>query len=283
MRIPVRGALVKTAPFLFALLLSACAGSGHQLVKVSDADLALVKQEAAADKHVFKPVERKRGENSAILKRVTNRLLTHARPMCDHTGYTACFFQVLYNSDDVINAYASENYKIVVYRGLMDYLRSDDEVAAVVAHEMGHHLANHNQEKAQNAAAGALVAGLLTAAVLGAASDGSYYQQQMNQQTVSDMTKAGAAMGMLTYSVDEEREADLLGQYLLARSGYDVKKAERVLWLLMTMKSAGGNARDRSMFGDTHPAGPERIAAWRKVTEEIRNNKSKLPYKAEKK
>ena len=132
---------------------------------------------------------------------------------------------------------------------------------------------------------GATVTGILTAVVIGATNSNdaySYpYQQQQDQQTVKDMTTAGASLGALSYSVDEEREADLLGEYLLIRSGYDVQKAERVLWLLMNMSASSGSTEDRSAFGDSHPAGPERIAAWRKTLAEIKNNPTRLPYQSE--
>jgi predicted Zn-dependent protease len=271
--------------FFLIILLSACSGSAHQLAKVTDSDISQIKNEASSKKTVFKTFNRSNSANRALVVRTSNRLLNHARPVCEHTGYNSCFFQVLYDAGDTINAYASENYKIVIYRGLLEYLETEDEVAAVIAHEMGHHLANHNQEKLQNAQVGAAIAGILTAAVIGAANQNNpyygSYQQQRDQRSVEEMAAVGAALGALSYSVEEEREADLLAQYLLVRSGYNLKKAERVLWLLMTINSTGGASSDRAAFGDSHPAGPERIAAWRIVREEIKSNKSRLPAKAQ--
>lgn len=271
---------------LASFILTACAGSDHRLSQISQDDISKVKQEIATNKYVFKTYNRSDVANRALVSRTSNRLRKNARPLCDYTGYASCFFQIVYDSGDTINAYASENYKITIYRGLLEYLQSEDEVAAVIAHEMGHHLANHNQEKLQNAMVGATVSGLLTAVVLGVANQNNAYydpyQQQRDKQTVENMTNVGASLGALSYSVDEESEADLLGQYLLARSGYSLKKAERVVWLLMSMSASSGSTQDRAAFGDSHPAGPERIAAWRKVTAEIKNNPSKLPYKAEK-
>lgn len=263
------------------LLLSACAGSGHYLAKVSDQDLAGVHADMEVNsKYVFKTTLRSGAANRTLVAKVTDRLLNHARPICDHTGYKSCFFQILYHRGDIINASASGPYKVTIYKGLLDYLQSEDEIAAVIAHEMGHHLANHNQEKLQNARVGAAMAGIVTAVIIGAANQSNAYYDPYQQQTVKDMSNAGAALGAISYSVAEEREADLLGAYMLARSGYDLKKAERVLWLLMNMAAAEGNTEDRSVFGSSHPGGPERIAAWRNTLAEIRNNPSKLPYQA---
>lgn len=264
---------------------SACTGSQHRLATVSDADIGKINKEITVrQKTVFPVFNRSHAANRALLARVHNRLAGKVRPLCDYTGFKNCFFQTIYNSSDKVNAIAHDNYKITVYGGLLQYLRTDDEVAMVIAHEMGHHLANHNQEKLQNAMVGAAVSGILTAVVLGAANHNNPYygaaQQQRDQQTLRDMTNAGAAIGALSYSREEEREADLLGAYLLARAGYNLHASERTLWVLTRLKAAQGVTNDRSAFGDSHPSSPERIASWRNVMSEIKVNPTKLPYKA---
>ncbi|MBL1147773.1 MAG: M48 family metalloprotease [Pseudomonadota bacterium] len=273
-------------PVLLILLLTGCTGSEHYLANVSDADLLSMKSEIDANgkKYAARKNNRSDAANRAIVSRVFKRLYKKAQPLCDYTGYTSCKFEVIYDESDVVNAYASESSKITMFRGLMQYLRNDEETAFVIAHEMGHHLANHNQEKTRNAAVGATISGVLTAVLLAAANQNNpnytVYQRQQDEQTVRNMTKTGAMMGALSYSKEEEREADLLGQYLLVRSGYDLKKAERVLWILLDIETTGGDKINQSAFGESHPAGPERLAAWRNTVKEIRNNPSKLPYKA---
>lgn len=270
-------------PALLLLSLSACTGSDHRLSAVSDVDLARINKETASRRAPMQTYNRSDAEYRTLVTRSSNRLLRKAQPLCDYTDYKSCFFQITYSPKDTVNAYAHDGYKITVFRGLLQHLQSEDEIAAVIAHEMGHHLANHNQEKMQNAMIGAAVTGILTAVVLSAASNNTAYsaqQQRQNQQTIQNMTNVGATVGALSYSVEEEREADLLGQYLLARAGYSLQKAERVVWLLMNIKASSGSTQERSAFGDSHPAGPERIAAWRNVVAEIKSNPSKLPYKA---
>jgi predicted Zn-dependent protease len=263
------------------LLLSACTGSAHQLPQVSSAEMTAVQHEFEKKKLPARIYERSDAANRALIAGASRRLAASAKPLCVHTGYASCYFQTLYNPGGTVNAFASGKGKITIYRGLMRYLGSEEEVAAVVAHEMGHHLANHQQEKLQNAATGAVITGVLTAVVLAAANQHNtnytVFQRQQNEKTLNDMTMAGAQLGALSYSKEEEREADLLGAYLLARAGYNLRKAEKLLALTIKMDGAGDISK--SAFGDSHPSGYERVAAWRKAIDEVRTNKTKLPFK----
>ena len=159
----------------------------------------------------------------------------------------------------------------------------DDEMATVIAHEMGHHLAKHNEEKLQNAQAGAAVAGILTAVLLGAANANnpsySSYQQQQNQETIENMMEAGAGIGILSYSKEQEREADLLATCLLSRAGYNLNRAENTMVILAKFSGQGDPAK--TAFLSSHPAGAERVVAWAKAIDEIKSNRSKLPYPKE--
>lgn len=184
-----------------ALLLSGCAGSAYHLPQVSQTDVQAAQQKIAANKVPLKTYERSHQKYKQTLANISSRLVKNSKPLCKHTGYESCHFQVAYNPDDTINAYASDGYKITIYRGLLQYLKNDDEMAAVIAHEMGHHLANHNEETAQNAAAGAAISGILTAVLLGAANANSpynAYQQQQNEQTLENMMNVGAQLGVVS-------------------------------------------------------------------------------------
>lgn len=268
---------------LFLLVgLGACAGSAYRLPEVSDADLLEAQASVDASRTPLRIHDRGDSAYRSLLAKVTNRLLAEAQPLCQHTGYNKCFFQPVYNSGSEINAFASDGYKVTVYRGLLQYLESEDEIAAVLAHEMGHHLARHNEEKTENAAIGAAAAGLLTAVLIGAANANNPYYDPLAQpesaQAVDDMMALGSEIGALSYSKEEEREADLLGAYLLARAGYDLDRAGRVLRVLVDLPGNADGARS-GMF-NTHPTGVERIVTWQKTVQEIRANPSKLPYNA---
>jgi predicted Zn-dependent protease len=83
----------------------------------------------------------------------------------------------------------------------------------------------------------------------------------------------GAQLGALSYSKEQEREADLLSAYLMARADYDLRRAGRVWWVLAQQDKEKVKA---SLF-DTHPAGPERIVAWEKAIVEVEKSPDKLP------
>jgi predicted Zn-dependent protease len=67
----------------------------------------------------------------------------------------------------------------------------------------------------------------------------------------------GGAIGGIAYSKEQEREEDYLSAVILYRSGVDLDKARGFL-----VKLAKASGRTETGLLDTHPAGPERIAAW---------------------
>ena len=267
-----------------SLLLTACVGSAYRLPQVDQADVRAAQMKIENNKPNLKVYTRSDSKNKQLLASVSNRLSKNAKPLCKHTGYDSCYFQTVYNPESTVNAYASEGHKITVYRGLLQYLKNDDEIAAVLAHEMGHHLAKHNEETATNAATGAAVSGILTAVLVGAANANnpyySAYQQQQDQDTIENMMNVGASVGALSYSKEQEREADLLATYLLSRAGYSLSRAQNVMVVLSEF--SGEKRISESAFLDTHPAGVERYVAWDMAIQEVKNNSSKLPYLKEK-
>jgi predicted Zn-dependent protease len=159
----------------------------------------------------------------------------------------------------------------VVQRGLLELLQTEEEVAAVVAHEFGHHLGQHIEEKQRKAAIGAILAGVLAAG--GAAAAGADLDDPGMAGAIGSSMGVGAAIGALSYSKSEEREADLLSAYLLARADYDLRKAGHVWQVLAQLDKK----TTRSSLFDTHPAGPERMAAWDKAIVEVEHSPTKLP------
>ncbi len=260
--------------------LAACAGSAYQLPQVSDAEVNALEQDFATNDAPLKKYKRSEVHYQKRLTRISNNLLNHVEPLCAVSDYPDCHFEVVYDNSAEVNAYASEGYKVTIFKGLLDYLKNDDEMAAVVAHEIGHHLANHNEETERNATTGALVSGVLTAVVLGAANaNNPYYSsfnQQQDQQAIQDMMQVGYGIGALSYSKEQEKEADLLSAYLLSHAGYNLERAQNLMWVLN--KLDGDNGKYRASLLDTHPASPERYIAWQMAQAEIESNSTKLPY-----
>lgn len=273
--------MFRTLAFLaFALLLTGCVGSAYKLPEVSATDVKNVEQEVVKNSKPLKTYNRSDIYYKNTLAGITKKLSKNAKPLCMQSGYDRCYFDVKYDSSATVNAYASEGYKITIYKGLLQYLQTNDEIAAVVAHEMGHHLAKHNEETLNNAKTGAVVSGVITTVLLAAANANNPYttpyQQQQQRETLENMMAMGAHLGAASYSKEQEREADLLATYLLARANYDLQKAENVMVVLA--KFSGESDPNRKAFLDSHPAGMERVVAWQKATQEIKINRSKLPY-----
>lgn len=107
----------------------------------------------------------------------------------------------------VVNAFALPGGYVYVTRGLMALANDEAELAGVLAHEIGHVVARHAAQRYSQA-----VLANLGLNVLGAATQNSGLTQ---------LAGLGAQLYLLSYSREEELEADKLGIRYLARAGYD--------------------------------------------------------------
>lgn len=155
---------------------------------------------------------------------------------------------VLENKD--INAYCMAGGKIMVYTGLLDEIKpTDDELAAVMGHEISHALREHVRERMSRAKAQQL--GLLGAAALVGISTKS------SDNAVKTVALGGALATValtLPNSRTAEHEADEMGLELMARAGYNPNAAV-TLWEKMNAK---GGAKPPE-FLSTHPSNESRV------------------------
>jgi predicted Zn-dependent protease len=141
-----------------------------------------------------------------------------------------------------INAFCMPGGKIAFYTGILDTLKmTDDEVAAVMGHEIAHALREHSRERMGKQAATSVGANVLSQ-VFGLGNLGNA------------ALGAGANLLTLKFSRDDETEADLVGLELMARAGYD-PRAGITLWQKMQAASKGAPPQWMS----THPASDTRI------------------------
>jgi predicted Zn-dependent protease len=263
------------------LLVSACAGSAYKLPVVNADEITQAQNEIDSDSRKIKTYERSDAHYEKRVKKIAQRLKKNAQPLCDHAEYPSCYFEVKYDSDNTVNAYAHEDYKITIFKGLLKFLKNDEEMAAVIAHEMGHHLAHHNKETEQNAMTGALLAGTLMAVLTASANANNpyynSYQQQQDQQAIENVMMAGAQIGALSYSKEQEREADLLAVYLLEAANYDLEKARNLTYVFSQIE--GDDVEGKAALLSTHPEPVERYVSWAKAIDEVKANDLKLPYK----
>src|SRR5205823_57287 len=129
-----------------------------------------------------------------------------------------CDFPVSVSDKAELNAHA-DGHSVVIDGGMMDFARSDAELATVIGHEMAHDLRRHRATKAANQAIGAVAD--LAAALVGSRTNNGF-----------------ARIGAGAFGQDFEREADYVGLYLMARAGFPLDESAN-LWRRMAVANPG--------------------------------------------
>ncbi len=163
-------------------------------------------------------------------------------------------------NEGMINAFALPGGKICITRGLISKMRNEDELAAVLGHEIGHVTARH----AVSAHARSTLVGLGVAGV-GAALSGVGLGQPGAQL-------AGLAGNVLlmSYSRDQERQADELGYQYMTRCGYNPRGMVELFGIFRQEEKNSPGAI--AAFFSSHPLTDERIStARRRVGSSSRN------------
>lgn len=164
---------------------------------------------------------------SAYVRCVVQRVVEQLPPDWQRVGWETAVFV-----DDSPNAFALPGGKVGVNTGIFTVARNQDQLAAVVAHEVGHVYSHHHNERItkQMGAQGALQ-------VLGALA-GSRYGEGAANAVVQGGGVAAQTLLLLPNSRTQESEADVVGQQLMARAGFDPRQAVN-LWQNMIAASRG--------------------------------------------
>ena len=180
---------------------------------------------------------------TARVQRIAQRLIPHTTVFRDDAVRWQWQVNVLTSNE--VNAWCMPGGKIAVYTGLLKQLElTDDELAAVMGHEIAHALREHVREgmgRQQATAVGTAVG----SAVL------EYFTGVNPGQVGHAFTQA---MFVLPNSRENEQEADRIGIELAARAGYDPRAAVS-LW----QKMAAGGGGQPPQWLSTHPAHETRI------------------------
>lgn len=185
-------------------------------------------------------------KQSAYLGCVVNAL-TRQLPAGSQTGWEFALF-----NDDSPNAFALPGGKIGVNTGIFKVARNQDQLSAVIAHEIGHVISHHHDERITRQMGAQTGLGLLGALIGSQYGDGA---QQATQQL------GGAAVQgafLLPNSRTQESEADVVGQRLMAEAGFDPQQAVN-LWENMITASSSRAPEWLS----THPDPKSRISELR--------------------
>jgi len=144
-----------------------------------------------------------RGDSYTRIERIVNRLLDSVN--IDSTKWAV---RVVDTDEKTENAFVTGGRIIYVYTGLIESARSDDELALVLGHEIGHSLLKHNKERVDNS---------ITTIVGSLAKLGAMLSK--NEQSREKLEFVGDAITTF-YKRDYEREADAFGAYIANKAGY---------------------------------------------------------------
>ncbi len=148
------------------------------------------------------------------------------------------------------NASMAPNGMLQVWSGLLLRMENEAQLAAIVAHEIGHYVQRHSLEQMRDAKARAAFATAMAAAgVVG---------------LVGMLLAVG---GAYAFSRDQEREADRISVVLMRKRGYDTREAPKVWANLLDELKASGNgdpSLDSVLFA-THPSSAERRAELQRL------------------
>ncbi|MGB5286328.1 MAG: M48 family metalloprotease [Polyangiales bacterium] len=191
-------------------------------------------------------------ELNAYVERVGQRLVKHSSR--SHLDYE---FHVVEMKEP--NAFALPGGYIYVSRGLLALMNDEDELAAVLGHEIGHVAARHAAQR--QAKSRAWIPLQILAGIGGVAA--STVSPELGGM-VAGAGQLPSALALASYSRKQEKEADRLGQQYAAAEGWDPAALARTMdALTRDQELAGGPDPNRMSFFDSHPTTPDRAREGR--------------------
>jgi predicted Zn-dependent protease len=186
---------------------------------------------------------------------VEGPVATYVSTIGDRTAAAAgvpgqCTFTVI--NSDVVNAFAVPGCYIYLTRGILAIMNSEDELASVLGHEVGHVVADHSAQR-QNAA----TLSTLGAVLVGVATGSGQLAQLAGQ---------AAQLYTLNYSRDQEFQSDDLGVRYLGANGYNPYAAADMLNALGAQDALQARISNRDAasaipaWARTHPLSADRVA-----------------------
>lgn len=191
-------------------------------------------------------------QNQAQLERVraiAQRLIPHTGIFrSDAPGWA---WEVNLIRSPQMNAFCFGTGKIVLFSGLIQNLKlSDDEIAAIMGHEIAHALREHGRESASEQSRSKVLTDLIGTVVGG------------DEDEIAELS---ALFYLLPHGRGQEMEADRMGMELAARAGYDSRAAVAV-WRKFQHVTGSGPA---TQFGSTHPSHESRLRDLQAYSEKL--------------
>lgn len=154
------------------------------------------------------------------------------------------------SDEEDVNAYANLDKEIYVYKGLLEFVDNDEELAGVIGHEMGHIINGHCAKQGVLGTAFAVIANMIS-----------------KNETV---TAIGTTLAQSKLSRTDEFEADISGVDLMTKAGYNP------LAMISLLNKISGDAYIDIL--QTHPSGEKRILNAYNYIEYNYNSKLKNGY-----
>ena len=150
-----------------------------------------------------------------------------------------------------VNAWCMPGGKIVFYTGILPYTVDEAGMAVVMGHEMAHAIARHGNERMSQQLA--IIMGSVTLDVA------MKNNPEQTKEIFKSLYGISTTLGALAYSRKHEYEADKIGLVIMAKAGYDPRKAIE-FWERMSKKSSNFVPQ----FLSTHPSDENRIKEMKK-------------------
>ena len=177
------------------------------------------------------------------LKTIANRLIPQTAVFRDDTHAWNWGLQLI--DSPMVNATCAPGGRITFYSGIINKLNlTDNEIAAIMGHEIAHAVREHGRERVSQA----LAQNVFSNVALATAGPGSAKSIDAANQIMQYVL-------VLPNSRQNEKEADAIGLEITARGGYD-PRAAITLWEKMSKESKGKNPPE---FLSTHPSNQNRI------------------------
>lgn len=203
------------------------------------AGIISTKQEISIGEGTAKQIEEKyKLVDDPVLQERINKIGMNIVGVCDRQGLPYSF-KVL--DVDEVNAMAAPGGFVYVYKGLIDLMPTDDELAGIIGHEVGHVVKRHSMGQLEKSLGMALLMGV------------AFGSEGFELQAVAlNAISAG-------YSRSDEREADRLGYELSVKAGYN----QYGMLMGLTKLYELNPSRKNDLFSD-HPEAIQRIKLAKK-------------------
>ncbi|HYC42429.1 MAG TPA: M48 family metallopeptidase [Noviherbaspirillum sp.] len=162
----------------------------------------------------------------------------------------ACAFGIELGNTENVLAY-SDGHRVLITRGMLNAVRSDDELAFVLAKEMAHNALSHSTRQRTSATIGGVIDNLT--------------------RIRPDMSTMSGMAGLRPMPQDLDAMADKLSLYMLARAGYDIDQAVP-FWQRMASQYP---ATMLNSYTALHPSTNYRVAAMEKAIKDIRTKQAR--------